>query len=483
MTSATLDPLPVRRTAAAAVYAVVFFYALPSWLWRLGLRIDALAALPHVARLAPLGWLAVLAGGGLIVVGITSLSLFGRGVASSRTMGPPLVTEGAYAYLRHPIYVGYNLAFSGGGLVAGSLGVAILSGLLLLVGWLTYALAYEEPRLAERHGPSFTRYAARVPIIPGSREMAGPLRRGWVSMRPAVEALANHPVLARVGPTQWVSFGWFCAVGAALAVALFDAELVPVLGDRGASAFAFGVCATTLAGCWVAARFQQPGLWLHDPREALQRSGLVSWGWYASACVFVAVFGRLAGVSAWMLLDRVFTASLLCSFFGRIGCLSYGCCYGRAASEGICWYHPDSKVVRDLGAMGSVPRVPTQLLSAAHALAIFALVWPARGRLAPGAATGIIFLLYSVGRFCIEWLRDETRYTRLELTRGQLGAAATFFVSQLVVFRAAPVVAVAERSALAWPLVVAPSTWTVALLCGLLVFAVCGLHRRAPRRW
>jgi prolipoprotein diacylglyceryltransferase/protein-S-isoprenylcysteine O-methyltransferase Ste14 len=483
MTSATLDPLPVRRTATAALYAVVFFYAVPSWLWHLGLRIDALAALPRVPRLASLGWLAVLAGGALIVASAASLSLLAKagGPPSSRTQGPPLVTEGAYAYLRHPIYVGYNLAFAGAGLVVGSLGVAIGSGLLLAVGWLSYALAYEEPRLAERHGHAFDGYAARVPIVPGARECAATLRRAWRSVLPAVEALANRPVLARIGPTQWVSFGSFCALGAAVAVALFDAELVPVLGEHGASGFAFGVCATTLAGCWLAARFQQPTLWLQDPREALQRAGLVSWGGYASACVFIAVFGWLGGVSAWMLLDRVFTASLLCSFFGRIGCLSYGCCYGRPARDGVCWYHPDSKVVRELGAMGSVPRAPTQLLSAVHVLAIFALVWPVRERLAPGAATGIIFLLYAVGRFSIEWLRDETRYTRFALTRGQLAAVATFAIAQLVLFRVQP--GVGGPGSVPWPLVTAPSTWRVALVCGVLVFGVSGLHRRAASRW
>lgn len=468
-----------RRSVVVAIYTLAFFGVLPAWLWKLGERTDALAALPPVHGLRTFGALVAAAGATLTASCMARLSLIGRGLPISHLPPRNLVTNGAYATMRHPIYVGYTLAFVGTGLAAGSLGIAAVSGTLLTLGWLIYALGFEEPRLLRRHGPAFGDYVARVPVLPGMRALAAGARRVWAVARPCAQGLANWPVVWRMGDTIWATFGLFCAVGSALAVAVFTTTLAPTLGERRAALFAVGASTSTLLGCWLVARLYKWSLLRRNPSEAMRQVGFVSWGGYGGAIGFVLAFAHATRTSSLLLLDAVFTASLLCSCLGRFGCASYGCCYGRPATGGVVWDRPESKVVRERGVEGAVARVPTQLLSALHVLVLFVMVMPMCSRLAPGAATALVFLGYGVGRFGIEVLRDEPRFSRVALTRGQFAALGVIVASQLLLFSlsaAGPRVV----PAMGWPSML---HLAVALGCGLLTFVVCGLHVRTVGRW
>jgi len=429
--------------------------------------------------LGALGTVAAAAGALLAVGCMTRLSLAGRGLPISHLPPRNLVTSGAYATVRHPIYIGYTLAFVGVGLAARSFGVAVLSGAFLTFGWLIYALGFEEPRLFLRHGAAFRDYVGRVPIVPGTRFLSAGVLRIWRAARPCAQALADRPVLWRSGWAIWTTFGLFCAIGSASSVALLTVTLAARLGERSTALFAAGVSASTLFGCWFVARFYKWSLLRRDPGEAVRQVGFVSWGGYAGAIAFTWVFARATGTSSLLLLDAVFTSSLLCSCLGRLGCLSYGCCYGRPAGGGILWSRPECKVVRELGGDAAVARVPTQLLSAAHVLVLFLLVWPLSKHLAPGAATALVFLGYAVGRFAIEVLRDEPRFSRFALTRGQFAALGVIAASQLLLF-SLPARPPAIAASTGWPTAL---EWSVSLGCGLVTFVVCGLHVRTVGRW
>jgi protein-S-isoprenylcysteine O-methyltransferase Ste14 len=72
-----------------------------------------------------------------------------------------LITTGAYQWSRNPMYTGLAMAALGGGLLAGSWWPILLMVPALLVMALL-VIAPEERYLAERFGPSYADYRARV---------------------------------------------------------------------------------------------------------------------------------------------------------------------------------------------------------------------------------------------------------------------------------------------------------------------------------
>ena len=81
---------------------------------------------------------------------------------------------------------------------------------------------------------------------------------------------------------------------------------------------------------------------------------------------------------------------------GRLGCFFGGCCYGRPTTlPWAVWQH-------------AAWRHPTQLYSAAVALALFALMWRLRDRLPrEGDLFKLYLFLYAAARFGLEFFRDH----------------------------------------------------------------------------
>jgi phosphatidylglycerol:prolipoprotein diacylglycerol transferase len=477
-----------RRVAIIGTYAIVFLLALPLFLTVLGARLDALFRLP---RLGP-PWR--VAGASLAALGLGGLAwtmLYlgraGRGWPISHLPTKHFVATGPYRVVRHPIYVAYTLAFVGLGLTLGSAGRAFCAGALLLVGWLVYALGFEEPKLVRRFGDEYISYRAVVPVLrlPGRRPARRLAAEAWVRAgRLVVEWIANRVVLFKVGPTIWVTYGALLALGVIAMVSVTGAQLL----EAGRS-----VSEVTVYEVWVAASMLLGGrlIWLayqahrirEDPVRVFRTVGFVSWG-AVLACVAVPlVFTGLRFEEALWLLDRTLLGLVVGAVFGRVGCLTYGCCYGKPSPWGVRWTHPDAKVSRELGDVGEVPRVPTQLLESVWLLAVLALVVVATSTSAPsGTVAGLILVLYGVGRFAIDCLREEVRFCPWRLTSGQIGSlvAGSFGFGLLFVASGPPgwsEPALRVRSADVLRL------WPAILASGLLVFLVAGLHWRRVGRW
>ena len=91
--------------------------------------------------------------------------------------------------------------------------------------------------------------------------------------------------------------------------------------------------------------------------------------------------------------------------FGRLGCFFAGCCYGRPTDAwyGITFTHSQM-------APNGVSLIPTQLISSAAdfifaaVLMFYASKSPKKGRVA-----SMYMVLYGIGRFSIEFLRNDYR--------------------------------------------------------------------------
>jgi protein-S-isoprenylcysteine O-methyltransferase Ste14 len=74
-----------------------------------------------------------------------------------------LITDGPYAYLRHPLYTGLLLAFTGTTLVSGDYGS--LLGLFLAVNYFRLKASREEHLLEAEFGAGYTAYRAHTGSI------------------------------------------------------------------------------------------------------------------------------------------------------------------------------------------------------------------------------------------------------------------------------------------------------------------------------
>ena len=106
-------------------------------------------------------------------------------------------------------------------------------------------------------------------------------------------------------------------------------------------------------------------------------------------------------------LDLMIPSVALAQAFGRIGCFLAGCCYGKETDSciGVVFSHSDF-------APNGVKLLPTQLIMAAGDLVIMAvLLYYASKKPIRGRVSALYLILYSVGRFAVEFLRNDDRGT------------------------------------------------------------------------
>ena len=103
----------------------------------------------------------------LIVWGYLQYRLVGRyrlrhggGGPGMATAPERLVISGPYAYCRNPMYLGHVIFLAGVALTLRSELAALIA--LMTAVWLHFRVRRDEQRLAERFGPPYREYAARV---------------------------------------------------------------------------------------------------------------------------------------------------------------------------------------------------------------------------------------------------------------------------------------------------------------------------------
>lgn len=113
------------------------------------------------------------------------------------------------------------------------------------------------------------------------------------------------------------------------------------------------------------------------------------------------------------LLDSTVPGLAIAQGFGRIGCLMAGCCYGAETDSPISIVFPEGSL-----APSGIHLHPTQIYSSIFdfLLGIF-LLWYIKKPNKSGKAVGVYFIAYSIGRFLIEFLRNDPR--------GNVGALST----------------------------------------------------------
>lgn len=164
---------------------------------------------------------------------------------------------------------------------------------------------------------------------------------------------------------------------------------------------------------------------LADPLSVLGSSGWVVYGGIIGGIAAVYVYCRIRGFSFPDYFNAMIPAVALGQGFGRIGCFFAGCCYGIQTDSVIGVSFP----VESLCPVGH-PVIPTQLImSAGDFLIFFILMHNLEKGKHPDNTGAMYLILYSLGRFLIEFIRGD-------INRGFVGILSTSQFIALFVFLA-----------------------------------------------
>lgn len=209
-----------------------------------------------------------------------------------------------------------------------------------------------------------------------------------------------------IGPLTIHGYGLMIAIGivCALLIAFKRAKSKGLKGDTifnmGLVAIVFGFIGAKLLYCVV-----ELDSFINNPWAALSGTGFVVYGGIIFGVLAAFVYSRIKKVGFIEYFDLAMPSVAIAQGFGRIGCFLAGCCYGCRTDSfiGIAFQNSDI-------APNGVRLFPAQLFSSAGDFLIaLVLLLYAKQDPKKGKVGALYLILYSVGRFIIEFFRSDER--------------------------------------------------------------------------
>jgi len=235
-----------------------------------------------------------------------------------------------------------------------------------------------------------------------------------------------YPEIFRIGDFPINTYGVLLAVG--MLLALFTASRLAArdglprerIYDLGLWTIIGGLLGSKILMLFVDESFRA-NPWNFFSLDFL-RSGGVYYGGFIGGFIAVALLIRYYKLSFWKVADAFAPALALGQFFGRQGCFSAGCCWGKETHLpwGVHFTEAghENTGVPVYGADGSDLFLhPTQLYESFAMLAVFGiLIYLHRKKRFDGQVLIGYMILYPIVRFIIEFVRDDPRGDFLGLT-------------------------------------------------------------------
>lgn len=219
------------------------------------------------------------------------------------------------------------------------------------------------------------------------------------------------PILLKIGPITIHTYGFMLALGVAFGLWFMYVQAkkqglpAPKMLDM-----AFYTILISLFGAKLILFIGNISYYVHRPSElfSLARSGGVFQGGLAFGIIFALWYFRKHKIPTWKAADVVGAALALGHGFGRIGCFSAGCCYGRecAVPWGVTF---KSEYASSLtGIPLHQPLHPTQLYEALlNFLNFFILFLILKKKKFDGQVFSFYIINYSLIRFFVEYFRGD----------------------------------------------------------------------------
>ena len=250
-----------------------------------------------------------------------------------------------------------------------------------------------------------------------------------------------HSILFSIGSFHVYGYGFMIAIGVICAFAI-GCALAKRSGLDDDVLFSMGIVG--VIGGIIGAKLlyyivEFPSI-LEDPSILLNfGEGFVVYGGLIAGFLGPLLYTRINKLSFLPYLDCAVPGVACAQGCGRIGCFLAGCCYGE---ETTAWYGVIFPA--DSLAPAGVSLIPTQLISAAGDF-LFALILiflqrklyqnkTAESGVKSGVVSAVYLMLYAVGRFAIEFLRDDPR--------GSVGMLSTSQFIAIFMFAAGAVLCV-----------------------------------------
>ncbi len=167
-----------------------------------------------------------------------------------------------------------------------------------------------------------------------------------------------------------------------------------------------------------------------NPWQALAGTGFVVYGGIIGGVLTALAYSKIKKIEFLRYFDLAAPSISIAQGFGRLGCLLAGCCYGRETDSplGIIFHNSDF-------APNGVKLVPTQIISSVGDFAItLILIWYARKQREAGRVGGLYIILYAIGRFILEYFRNDYRGAFGPLSTSQLIALIMLIPGILLYF-------------------------------------------------
>ena len=217
-----------------------------------------------------------------------------------------------------------------------------------------------------------------------------------------------HPVLIRFGPLTIHTYGFLIAIGflVALWLATLQGKKEGIQPGK-IMDLGFYILLAAIIGSRLFFILINAGHYIDHPLDVFKiwEGGLVFYGGVLLAVPVAVWYMKRNELALWSTADIFAPSIAIGHVFGRLGCLSAGCCHGRPAENlpwGIIFTDPECL------APTNVLLHPTQLYESAGEFLIFLTLILLRTRKSfDGQLFMMYLMLYAILRFIVEFFRGD----------------------------------------------------------------------------
>ncbi|MEW6457349.1 MAG: prolipoprotein diacylglyceryl transferase [Acidobacteriota bacterium] len=220
-----------------------------------------------------------------------------------------------------------------------------------------------------------------------------------------------HPVLIKIGSLEIHTYGFLLAIGFLLGIWILSYNAKKFgLSSKKMVDFVFYVLIISLVGAKLFLFLSEFQFYITNPKEILNllRAGGHFYGGLIFGILFSVWHLRKNNLPVLKTGDIVVPSLALGHAFGRLGCLSAGCCYGRPSNLFLSIIFSDPLASQNTGVPLGIPLYPTQLIEAIFNFLNFGfLFFLLKKRKYDGQVFFFYIINYSVARFVLEYFRGD----------------------------------------------------------------------------
>lgn len=219
------------------------------------------------------------------------------------------------------------------------------------------------------------------------------------------------PILLRIGPITIHTYGFMLALGVACGLwFIYVQSKKQGLSPTKMLDMAFYTLIISLIGAKLILFLGNFSYYVNNLGEllSLARSGGVFQGGLAFGIIFALLYFRRHKIAAWNAADIIGPALALGHGFGRLGCFSAGCCFGRECSAPWAVTFKSDYAHNLTGIPLSTSLHPVQLYEAAlNFLNFFILFFILKRKKFDGHVFAFYIINYSIIRYITEFFRGD----------------------------------------------------------------------------